>query len=144
MTQVDFYIHVEDKVRTAARLATKAYQHGRRLTVFCPDPQTAQQLDRMLWTSPAIGFVPHCYAHEALAAVTPVIIDHDGSGTSNDDILLNLGDERPALFGRFSRLIEIVAAHDEDRRHARERFKFYRDRGYEIRTHDMSSAGANS
>jgi DNA polymerase-3 subunit chi len=35
-------------------------------------------------------------------------------------------------------LIEIVSLDEQDRADARERFRFYRDRGYEIRTHDLS------
>jgi len=31
-----------------------------------------------------------------------------------------------------------VSRDDEDRAQARERFRHYRDRGYEIRTHDLS------
>ena len=37
-----------------------------------------------------------------------------------------------------SALIEIVSLDEEDRAQARDRFRFYRDRGYEIRTHDLS------
>jgi DNA polymerase III subunit chi len=38
-------------------------------------------------------------------------------------------------------LIEIVAGGEEDKQRARDRYKFYRDRGYEIRTHDLAKAG---
>jgi DNA polymerase-3 subunit chi len=31
-----------------------------------------------------------------------------------------------------------VSIDEEDRRLARERFKYYRDRGYDIRSHDLS------
>lgn len=143
MTQVDFYVHVDDKVHTAVRLALKAYQRDRRLTVFCPDAPTADRFDRTLWTSPALSFIPHCYAHDAAAPVTPIIIDRAGDAALNDDILLNLCGERPPYFSRFRRLIEIVATDDEDRRLARDRYKFYRDRGYEIKTHDLAQAGSS-
>jgi len=53
-------------------------------------------------------------------------------------VLLNLRPECPQYFSRFRRLIEIVGVEDADRAGARERFRFYRDRGYEIRTHDLS------
>lgn len=142
MTQVDFYIHAEDKVQTAARLATKAYQVGRRLTVYCPDRQVADRFDRMLWTTPVTAFIPHCDAADPLAAATPIIIDREGKDPCNDDVLVNLCDERPPYFSRFHRLIEIVAAVEEDKQRARERFKFYRDRGYEIRTHDLAKTPA--
>ena len=141
MTQIDFYIHVEDKLRTACRLAAKAFGHELRVLVFCPDADTAGRLDRLLWTTRAIGFIPHCLASDPLARVTPIVVDHADNEPLHDQILLNLRPEWPPLFSRFQRLIEIVSLDDEDRRLARERFKFYRDRGYEIRTHDLSKRG---
>jgi DNA polymerase III subunit chi len=56
----------------------------------------------------------------------------------NEDVLLNLRAEWPPFFSRFQRLIEIVSRDEEDRAQARDRFRHYRDRGYEIRTHDLS------
>lgn len=138
MTQIDFYTHVEDKLHTACRLAAKAFNHGLRVVVFCPEAETAQRFDRLLWTTPAISFIPHCFPGDPLAPVTPVIIDHDGGDPPHDQVLLNLREEWPPFFSRFQRLIEIVSLDDGDRKGARERFKFYRDRGYEIRTHDLS------
>ena len=141
MTQIDFYTHVEDKLRTACRLAAKAYSADLRVMVSCTDADIASRFDRMLWTTPAIGFIPHCMASDRLAPETPVVIDYLGTEPAHDQVLLNLKTEWPPLFSRFQRLIEIVSTEDEDRRLARERFKFYRDRGYEIRTHDLSKAG---
>lgn len=54
--------------------------------------------------------------------------------------MLNLHTESPASFSRFERLIELVGAADDDRRLARDRYRFYRDRGYEIRHHDLAKA----
>ena len=140
MTQIDFYTNVTDKLVTACRIVAKGYSLKRRVVVFCPDPQTAQRVDRLLWTTPATGFIPHCAPSDALAPVTPVIVDHAGAEPVHDQVLLNLRSEWPPFFGRFERLIEIVSVDDEDRREARERYKFYRDRGYEIRTHDLREA----
>lgn len=141
MTQIDFYTHVEDKLGTACKLAAKGYSTGRRMFVCCPDADTAARFDRMLWATPAIGFIPHCATGDPLAAVTPVVVDHGGAEPPHDEILLNLRPEWPQHFSRFQRLIEVVSLDDEDRRLARERFKFYRDRGYDIRTHDLSRPG---
>lgn len=137
MTQIDFYTNVADKLATACRIVAKGYGLKRRIIVFCSDAETAQRVDRMLWTVPATGFIPHCSPADALAPLTPVIVDHLGAEPVHDQVLLNLRSERPSFFGRFERLIEIVTADDEDRRQARERYKFYRDRGYELRTHDL-------
>lgn len=142
MTQIDFYTQVDDKLQTACRLTAKARSHGLRVLLFCPDRDTAARLDRMLWSVPATGFMPHCPANDRLASVTPVIIDGSGDNPPHDEMLINLHGEWPSCFSRFRRLAEIVSTDDEDRARARARYKFYRDRGYEIRTHDLSGQPA--
>jgi DNA polymerase-3 subunit chi len=53
---------------------------------------------------------------------------------------VNLHPESPPSFSRFERLIEIVGTDDDDRQQARGRFRFYRDRGYEIHHHDLAKS----
>lgn len=142
MTRIDFYTHVGDRLQVACRLAAKGQAQGHKLVVYCPDADRAVRFDRQLWVSPATGFVPHCAAEDPLAPRTPVVLTRDGEHLVHDDILINLADEWPAFFSRFRRLIEIVSTDDADRAAARSRFKFYRDRGYEIHTHDLSAAKA--
>ncbi|HEV7803531.1 MAG TPA: DNA polymerase III subunit chi [Burkholderiales bacterium] len=140
MTQIDFYFNVADKLATACRIALKAYGLGHRMLVFCPDSEVASRVDRMLWMTPATGFIPHCAPANPLVPVTPIVIDHCGDEPVGDQILINLRPEWPPFFSRFERLVEIVSVDDEDRERGRERFKFYRERGYEIRRHDLSGA----
>ena len=137
MTQVDFYIHVADKLQTVCTLASKALARSMRVLILTPDPQTTDQVDRLLWVQPAIGFLPHCRSHHRLAAVTPIIVDHVAEPIVHEQILINLNAECPALFSRFERVIEVVSTDAADREAARDRYRFYRDRGYEIRNHDM-------
>jgi DNA polymerase-3 subunit chi len=138
MTQIDFYFHVENKLQTACTLSAKAYARGMKVLAFCADAEASQKFSRMLWTVPAISFVPHCTPTDPLAAVTPVIVDHAGSHLLHDQVLINLRAEWPPFFSRFARLVEIVSLDEEDCNLARARFKFYRDRGYAIKTHDLS------
>jgi len=141
MTQIDFYTHVEDRLKTACRLTGKAFGMGLRVMVYCPDTETLERVDRMLWTTPPIGFVPHCTPADPLAATTPVIIAADAAAPPHDEVLLNLRAEWPPFFSRFQRLVEIVSREENDRERGRKRYRFYRDRGYEIRIHDLSKAG---
>lgn len=137
MTQIDFYTHVEDKLETACRVAVKAMQQGMRVMLLTADASATERLDRLLWTLPPTGFVPHCRAGAPLAGVTPVIIDHLEDVLVHDDVLVNLRDQWPACFSRFQRLVEIVGTDEADRQAGRDRFRFYRNRGYEIRHHDL-------
>ena len=50
-------------------------------------------------------------------------------------MLINLHDAAPPFFSRFERLAEIVSV--EGAAAARERFRFYRERGYDLRTHNL-------
>jgi DNA polymerase III subunit chi len=140
MTRIDFYHSAEDKLEVACRLSAKAAQQKLRVLIFAPDELLAQTIDKLLWTWQATGFLPHCMAHSPHAAETPVLITRDPEEVPHDDVLLNLHQEWPPSFARFKRLVEIVGRDDLDRQSARARFKFYRDRGYEIQNHDLSKS----
>lgn len=140
MTGVDFYFNAADKLQVACRLAGKALAQGKRLLIYAPQADTAQSLERLLWTWPATGFVPHCRAEDPIAPDTPVLIAGDAGGVAPCDILLNLGRETPPAFERFERLLEVVARDDGDRQAGRERYRFYRERGYRVASHDLAGA----
>lgn len=138
MTQVDFYFNAADKYRLAASLSSKALAQAARLFVFTPDDKVTQHMESLLWSFQQTSFIPHCRSTHALAAETPVIVDHEAESLIHDDVLLNLCTTHPPFFSRFRRLIEIVGNDEADKAAARERFKFYRDRGYEISRHDVA------
>ncbi len=135
MTRIDFYTHSADKLQTACRLSAKAVSQGLRVTILTPDVETSRKLDSMLWHYPQTGFIPHCMADNPLAVETPVIIDEKGEHLFHDDVLFNLRDTSPPFFSRFQRLVEI--AEESESGKARERYRFYRDRGYEIHHHRL-------
>ena len=139
MTQIDFYTHAPDRLTTACRLTAKARSQGLRVTLFVPDPTLAAELDTLLWTTPAASFLPHCAPTDPLAAQTPIHIDTTGETQHHDDLMINLHSSMPSTFSRYQRLVEIVSSDEADRVQARDRYKFYRDRGYAIKTHDLSA-----
>jgi DNA polymerase-3 subunit chi len=132
VTRIDFYNYAEDKQRFACRLAAKAFEQDKRVVVYSPDVKALQDFDRQLWTFQATRFVPHCFAGTDLAPETPVVLASSGEDLPHHDVLLNLGDEWPPFFASFERLLEIVAVDEEDKQRARGRYKFYKERGYDI------------
>src|ERR1043166_128146 len=143
MTQVDFYTNVEDKLATTCKLCAKALEAKLRVLVYTPDAQLSDKLSRLMLSTPQTGFLPHCSGDDKLAAVTPVIIEHRSENNPmHDEVLLNLRDQLPQCFSRFQRVIELVGTEEADRVAARERFRFYRDRGYPLNTHDLGGSRA--
>jgi DNA polymerase-3 subunit chi len=144
MTKVDFYTGSPDKLRTVCQLSHKAMQNGVRAVISVPDPSTTNALDKLLWHYPSSAFIPHCRSNAAAGEMPaslsdwPVILDHGGDKFPHHELLINLHDECVPFFSRFERVIEIIGNDEEDSRMGRERFKFYRDRGYELHHIDLS------
>lgn len=145
MTRIFFLHGAADRIQATAQWLHHVWlmrRHQPAVLVYAPEAATAERLDRLLWTQPALSFLPHCAADSPLAAETPILIAQrlDGPPFENGlhGCLLNLSNELPTVFPRFEALVEIVSTHDADRLPARERFKFYRDRGYAIESHDIS------
>ncbi|HZV53347.1 MAG TPA: DNA polymerase III subunit chi [Rhodocyclaceae bacterium] len=138
MTRIQFLHGAPDRLAAAAAWLRQAWQDRQTVLVYVPVRQTAEQLDRLLWSQPATGFLPHCGAESSLAAETPILLTGDLDQLPHDRCLLNLGDELPPGFSRFEELVEIVSTADADRLPARERFKFYRERGYALESRDIS------
>ena len=140
MTSIDFYFNADDRLQVACRLAAKALRHGGRMLIYAPDSELAGRLDAMMWTWPAIGFVPHCRVDAPLAADTPVLIACGEETPPKCEVLLNLGSECPPHFERFARLLEVVSSNDEEKASGRSRYRFYKERGYPIASHDLAQA----
>jgi len=138
MTKVDFYTGSPDKLRTACQLSHKAMQNGVRTVISAPDSATADALDKLLWHYPATAFIPHGRGDADASEQMPVILDHGGDKFPHHELLINLHGECMPYFSRFERVIEIIGSDAEDSRMGRERFKFYRDRGYELHHIDLS------
>ncbi|MBU6486627.1 MAG: DNA polymerase III subunit chi [Burkholderiales bacterium] len=138
MTRVDFHTNVGDALLYACRLARKAYQAGQPLVVTA-DPQRLRLFDERLWTFSALDFLPHCMADSALAARTPIVLAADLEHAPHHLVLLNLAPSVPAQFDRFERLLEVVGNSEDELAAGRERYRFYRDRGYPLNNYKQGA-----
>lgn len=138
MTRVDFHFNVPDKLGYGCRLVRKVRQAGHRAVIYCADGQQLARLDQALWTFAPLSFVAHVPADDRLAARTPVLLTDRCCDLPHHEVLINLGSEPPEFFSRFERLVEVVATDEDDRAAGRTRFRFYKDRGYPLSTHEAS------
>ncbi len=134
MTRIDFHTHVDDRLGYACRLTRKVYTAGKQVVVL-GDRADLAALDTALWTFSALEFIPHCMATDPLAAVTPVVLTDDADNAPHHTVLLNLRADVPANFARFERLLELVGDAPQALDAGRERYRFYRDRGYQLSSH---------
>ena len=137
MTEISFYTFSDNILAVARQLTAKAVARGMQVMLYAPDAALADKLDVMLWTTPAQSFLPHCRDTHPLSAQTPVLIGDNADALAQADLMINLHHERPPAFSRFGRLLEIVGTEPDDVEQGRQRYRFYRERGYALKTIDL-------
>ncbi|ACT49106.1 DNA polymerase III subunit chi [Methylotenera mobilis] len=140
MTRVEFFFNVPDKLAKVAELCDRAVAKRRQLTIFTQDDVMSANVQALLWQHSATSFLPSAYPGSPEQDDVAIIVDKEGTQLLQDDILINLKAEHPPFFSRFKYLVELVGADDADKALARARYKFYRDRGYQIKSTDESAS----
>ena len=144
MTRVDFYVLPGEEPATrlafVCRLAEKAYERGQPVFVHGDDEALLARLDDALWSFRPSAFVPHRLlpADEPPSAVDaePVQLSA-GEPAPDRRVLINLAREVPAFFSRLERTLEVVDQSPAVRDAGRERYRFYRHRGYPLKHHQI-------
>ena len=138
MTRIDFYFNVLDKQIIIADLVQSALKKRRQITIFAIDEIAASKVSADLWQIKPEYFLPNVQSNHLHASKTPVVVGFQGDDLTHDlmqdDTLINLTAHEPIFFSRFTQLVELVSDDEQDKMAARARFKFYRDRGYEIKS----------
>lgn len=145
MTRVDFYLLQNSasggKASLVCKLADKAHRLGHQVYILAANEREAGQLDDLLWVFSPGSFAPHGLVGEPdkvrLTVLPPILIGHQEPPDTRYDVLISLWQEVPGFFSRFERLVELVGHEEEEKQRARAKFRFYRDRGYLLETHNM-------
>jgi DNA polymerase-3 subunit chi len=138
LTQVFFYHGASDKIAAACALIGGAWAKRKPMLVYAPDKPMADSIDRLLWTRDQLSFVPHCRADAPHADETPILIADKLDKVAQTERLMNLSREIPAAYERFQSLIEVVGQDEDERLAARERVRFYKEQGCEVRYFDLN------
>ena len=156
MTKIDFYVLADEALQQrylfACRLIEKAYKLGHTVYVHGSSPQQLGKLDELLWSFRPSSFIPHAIhpkqePQTAMPSPLPenskplkeVILSTEPPPEPYNDVLINLSNRVPNFFSRFERVSEIVIAHEEIKKATRANYRFYKERGYDVKTHQMGN-----
>jgi len=142
MTRVDFYLLSQDQASArdlfACRLTEKAYRLGHRIFLHSDDADHARRLDEMLWSFRDRSFIPHGLAREVDNDPDfPVVVGSGEPPQGQYQLLINCGEAVPDFFSRFERVAETIPNEEQAKARGRDRYRFYRDRGYPLDTHEL-------
>jgi DNA polymerase-3 subunit chi len=145
MPHVSFFHGATDRLQAAARWVA-AHLQGTPVLIYVAEEEHAIAMDRLLWTQNPLSFTPHCRADAKIADETPVWIatqlekgrEKQIGPTAGNRVLVNLTNTLPDTFADYAEIIEIISLQDAVRNPGRERFRFYRDNGCTIESHDLA------
>ena len=137
MTKIRFYTDIPDRARLIQYLVEQAVTRQRQVTIYVEQAAEAAQLSDWLWQQP--GFIPNTLADALHAGVTPVVLAWLPEQIGQDDMLLNCQAELPRFFSRFRHVFELIGSAEAEKAAGRQRWAFYRDRGYEIQHMKMQA-----
>lgn len=150
MTRIDFYIFpqgapiIEAVLPAVCRICEKAGVSGTRVYVHSPDSVVAEALDGMLWSFRQGSFVSHERISDngCIEQPVPVVLIGSRPPANHIEVMINLASDVPSFFSRFERVLEVVHGDISIRTTGRLRYKYYKDRGYPLSTHEISKSGS--
>ena len=145
MPKIDFYV-LKDESATAGyqfacKLIEKAYTLQHLLDVLTPDQASSQIIDDLLWTFKQGSFIPH-ETYTGGSINSPILIGCNfqsrNPAPAENSVLVNLSNQVPDYFSHYQRITEIVCGDADNRQSARGRFQFYRDKGFQPKSHPIN------
>lgn len=141
--KIDFYVlevtQAQKSLFFACQLLEKIHAENKRAYIHANSLEEAERLDGLLWTYREDSFIPHNIYQASDDAPPPIQIGYGEKPLHHQDILINLGKEIPEFYQQFNHVIEIVFTDPLVQQLARERYRLYRDNGYQITTHKIKA-----
>ncbi|MDA8561763.1 DNA polymerase III subunit chi [Gammaproteobacteria bacterium] len=142
MPRIDFYLmqEKESKIRLnfACRIVEKAYRNKHKIYIHTEYEKDALYIDELLWTFKLDSFLPHNLIGEGPEPAPPIQIGFQQKPDKQHDILINLSNNVPDFYKKFTRVIELVNLDEEIQKRSREHYKLYRADGFQITTHKLA------
>jgi DNA polymerase-3 subunit chi len=134
LTHIEFIFNVVDKTTLAIGLTEQLIRRNRSVLIFFEDQLTIDHFSLSL--SEKELFMPHLIEENAFfnkLSLTLSKVD------LMDDTLINFASKEIKGFSRYLKMYELVGHDDGDKNSARERYRFYKDCGYQVDSMNASN-----
>ncbi|MDH5432788.1 MAG: DNA polymerase III subunit chi [Gammaproteobacteria bacterium] len=136
MTQIEFHSFESTSnkppINQVCDVIKQAYRKGQKVFVHTENRRAAELIDEKLWTHDSKSFLPHQMVGEDPKTQSPIEIGFGQEPTIMPDVLINLDHQVPTFFSRFNLVHEYAYGDEESKEKAREKYRFYRQRGYPL------------
>ena len=138
MTHIEFIFNVLDKKKLAIDLTEQLIRRNRSALIYFKDQSAIDDFSLSLLEKEL--FMPHLIEENAFLnkiSLTQSKVD------LMDDTLINFTFKEIQGFSRYLKMYELVGHDDEDKNSARERYRFYKDCGYQVDSIDATNLDFN-
>ena len=122
-----------ERRRGMCRVIAKAWQRMGEVDILCPDAETAQAMDDLLWTFQAGAFVPHARA----AGERVRIHEQDTWPKQSIALIFCELNDLPAELPICTRLVDFIPATEKARESARARYRELKNAGFTMQVHPL-------
>ena len=137
MTNIKFFFNVKNKIDLICYILPERLNKKRNSLIYCFDNIQLNLLSDQLWGNSLESFFPH---EENNHHHFSKIILSNKNIEWMDDTIINISSQMIDGFNRYLNLFEIVSIDEEDKKLARIRFQYFKDRGYNIQSIDAKKA----
>ncbi|NLS13592.1 DNA polymerase III subunit chi [Vibrio sp. SM6] len=143
MNHATFYVVKPDSPQAEAAgfadyvifLAQHYAKQGAKIYLCANDKTDAEHYAEIFWQVTAEQFVAHNLVGEGPKYATPIEIGYLGAKpTWNRQLVINLADVNTTFAKQFAQVIDFVPCTEKAKQLARERYKIYRQAGYQLQT----------
>ncbi|WP_117236120.1 DNA polymerase III subunit chi [Vibrio maerlii] len=116
-------------------LARHFATQGAKVLLSCNDRTHAEELAELFWQQPPEHYLAHNLVGEGPKYATNVEIGFIGAKHSwNRQLVINLADNQTTFANAFAQVVDFVPCEEKAKQLARERYKIYRQAGYQLQT----------
>ena len=134
MTHIEFIFNVVDKIRLTLGLTEHLIRRNRSALIYFEDQKAIDHFSLSLLEKEL--FIPHLIEENAI--LNKLSLTHSRIDLM-DDTLINFASKEIKGFSRYLKMYELVGDDDEDKKSARERYRFYKDCGYQVNSMDATN-----
>lgn len=144
MSKVSFYTHISQPEAFIEQLLLKLHRMGKKVLLWTAHQADCQFYDKYLWEHTPSEFLPHEILPnlQTFPSDTPIVLSFGEQlpNLPSDIVILNLSQQTwHNITPQPERVLELVGKQEPELAAARERFKSYREHGFEIEHFNMSA-----
>lgn len=108
---------------------------GAKVYINCDDKAAAEQLAEYFWQQEPSHYLAHNLTGEGPKGGTPVEIGYSALKPSwNRQLVINMANSDATFAHAFAQVVDFVPCEEKAKQLARERYKIYRQAGYQLQT----------